>query len=232
MNVAILTAGGTGTRMNNNVPKQFLTVNDIPIIVYTLRKFQNNKNIDKIAIACLKGWQQVMHSYKLEFGIDKLRWIVEGGATNLGSIENCLKAIGEIGEDDNIIIHDGNRPLVSSKIIDDNLKNCSRSHGTTTIIDINDGVLIVDKNHNIIDNSVSRDNIKRTQTPHCFKFGMIEEIFNKIDDKNKYISVADAATKMGYDLKLVSGSDLNFKITTLDDLTHFKLMIDLWGKDV
>jgi 2-C-methyl-D-erythritol 4-phosphate cytidylyltransferase len=227
MNVAILTAGGTGSRMNNKVPKQFITVNEIPIIIYTLEQFQNNKNVDKIIVACLKDWQPMLKAYKQEFNISKLEYIADGGATGLESIRNCVDMIsGNLNKDDNLLIHDGNRPLIDDETINNSIKVCNKYGSAVTYIDINDGILAVDNDNNITDYNLSRENVKATQTPHAFKYSTISEIYNKIDDYSKYISVADAAGKMGYPLKLVYGSELNFKITTRGDLVIFKAIID------
>ena len=88
MNAVILTAGGVGSRMNNNIPKQFLTVNNKPIIIYTLEAFQNHPNIDLIIVACLAGWEQILSAYATQYDISKLKYIVPGGSSGQESITN------------------------------------------------------------------------------------------------------------------------------------------------
>lgn len=223
---AILTAGGTGSRMQNNIPKQFLTVNEIPIIIYTLQQFQNNKNIDSIIVACIKEWQLMLRAYSQEFKISKLEKVVDGGETGIESIRNCFDALEQNEADDIIMIHDGNRPLVDDDIIERNIEAAKKSGATTTYIDIHDGVIRVDENLNIQKSDIKRDDIKSTQTPHSFKYGVLKSIFPKIDNTNKYISLADAATKLGYDINLAKGSEINFKITTKNDLAMFESIIN------
>ena len=79
MNVAILTAGGVGSRFGQDVPKQFLSVNDKPLIIYTMEKFQNHPEIDYIAVVCLKGWEDMLTAYAKQYNISKLRWVFHGG---------------------------------------------------------------------------------------------------------------------------------------------------------
>lgn len=216
----ILTAGGLGTRMQNNIPKQFLTVNEKPILIYAIEQFQKNSSIDKIVVSCLEEWQPVLRAYSKEFNITKLANIVNGGNTGIESIINAFNIL-DSNEDDIIIIHDGNRPLVDDDIINRNIESVKNKGATTTYIDIHDGIVKVDNELNIIDSSITRKEVKSTQTPHCFQYKIIKSIISEIDDFDKYISIADAAAKLNYDIELVKGSELNFKITTPSDLKIF-----------
>jgi len=224
--IAILTAGGTGSRMQNNIPKQFLTVNEIPIIIYTLQQFQNNKNIEKIVIACLKEWQPVLRAYSREFNISKLVDIVEGGETGIDSIKNCYSILEEVGKGDIVMVHDGNRPLVDDDIIDRNIEAARVTGATTTYIDIHDGIVSVDDSLKILKSDIKRSGIKSTQTPHAFTAETLNALFPKIENVSEYISLADAATRLGFEVTLVKGSELNFKITTPNDLAVFESIIN------
>lgn len=226
MTTVILTAGGNGSRMKNNIPKQFITVNEIPIIIYTLQQFQNNENIDKIMVACVKEWQPVLRAYGKEFNISKLEKIINGGATGIESIRNCFNALENSKVNDLIMIHDGNRPLVDDDVIERNIQAAEKVGATTTYIDIHDGIVKVDDSLSIQKADFKRDYIKSTQTPHTFKYGNLIKIFPQIEDVNKYISLADAATKLGYDIALVKGSEINFKITTPNDLVLFEAIMN------
>lgn len=229
---ALLTAGGSGTRMQNNIPKQFITVNEIPIIVYTLQKFQNSKHVDKIIIACIEEWQTVLRAYSSEFNISKLEKIVIGGATGIESIRNCFNNIKNNDENDIIIIHDGNRPLVDDDIIRRNIEAAKETGATTTYIDIHDGIVKIDDTFTVVKSDFKREHIKITQTPHCFKSKTLNDILPRIKNANKYISLADAATSFGYATSLVKGSELNFKITTPNDLTLFETIINTDSNNV
>lgn len=225
---AILTAGGVGSRMQKDIPKQFTTVNDIPIIIYTLRQFQKSEYIDKIVVACLKEWQPVLRAYSKEFNISKLQTIVEGGDTGIDSIYNAFNGLSDNDDNDIVVIHDGNRPLIDEQIIKNNIEMVKKYNcATTTYIDVNDGIVRVDPNLNIQKSDLRREDIKSTQTPHGFNYKNLKEIFSKITDSSWYISLADAALNLGYDVKLVKGSELNFKITTPNDLTLFESIVNI-----
>lgn len=228
----ILTAGGTGSRMQNNIPKQFITVNEIPIIIYTLQQFQRSDSVDNIIIACIPEWQPMLRAYGREFDISKLSEVVAGGGTGIESIKNCFDALGEVGDDDIVIVHDGNRPLVSDIIIKSNIEAALQVGATSTYIDIHDGIVRVDESLNILHSDLKRDDVKSTQTPHAFKYSVLRSIFPKIEDMSQYISLADAATKLGYEVALVRGSEINFKITTQNDLTMFEAILNSRYKSV
>ena len=99
-NIALIIAGGVGNRMHQDIPKQFLNVNNKPIIIYTLEAFQKHPNIDAIEVVCLKGWHDILRAYAKQFGITKLENIVSGGETGLQSIRNGLKDIAKRYHDD------------------------------------------------------------------------------------------------------------------------------------
>ena len=90
-NIALIIAGGVGCRMHQDIPKQFLNVNDKPVIIYTLEAFQKHPNIDAIEVVCLKGWRDILSAYAKQFGITKLENIVSGGETGLKSCRYCKK---------------------------------------------------------------------------------------------------------------------------------------------
>ena len=117
MNIALLIAGGKGVRMNQDIPKQFLNINDKPVIIYTLEAFQKHPEIDEIAVVCLEGWQEILWAYARQFNISKLKWVVDGGLCGQESIRNGVYELEKHYEDDDIVlIHDGIRPNVSQEI--------------------------------------------------------------------------------------------------------------------
>ena len=123
--IAIIIAGGVGKRMGVEIPKQFINVNDKPVLIYTLESFQKHPEIDEIEVVCLDGWQDILKAYAKQYRITKLKYIVTGGCTGQESIRNgvynlenkCLK-------DDIIIIHDGVRPLIDQEILSDVIIKC------------------------------------------------------------------------------------------------------------
>ncbi len=131
MVVALLTAAGIGSRMGQDIPKQFIHVNNKPLIVYTLEAFERHPSIDEIVIVTLPNWMDVVKAYASQFNITKLKAIVPGGDTGQESIHNGLMAIKEAHEKENpvVMIHDGNRCLVSSEIISNSLA-VYKQHGS------------------------------------------------------------------------------------------------------
>ena len=123
MNIALLIAGGSGNRMGQDIPKQFMHVDGAPIIIRTMQCFQQHPDISAIAVVCLKGWETVLQSYANQFMIDKLKWIFSGGDSGMESIHNGIYGLKEKGCDDEdlVLIHDGVRPLLSQEIISCNL---------------------------------------------------------------------------------------------------------------
>ena len=125
MNIALIIAGGTGHRMGQEIPKQFLNVYDKPVIIYTLEGFQRHQEIDAIEVVCLEGWSEMLRAYSKQFNIDKLRWVTPSGETAQESIRNGVFALREVcGPEDIVVIHDGIRPMVEDFVLTDVLVKC------------------------------------------------------------------------------------------------------------
>ena len=118
--IAIVIAGGSGQRMGEDIPKQFINVYDKPVLIYTLEGFQRHPQVDAIEVVCLAGWQEIVWAYAKQFEITKLKWIVEGGKSGQESIRNGVYHLEDKCEkDDIIVIHDGIRPLVDAVVLTD-----------------------------------------------------------------------------------------------------------------
>ena len=129
MNVALIIAGGSGKRSGQEVPKQFLTVNEKPIIIYTLEAFQKHPDIGRIVVVVIDGWQAVVESYARQFGISKLAGVITGGADRFNSMYNGIKYLKDCCQPEDIVLcHDANRPLVDPNIIDGAIEAC-RANG-------------------------------------------------------------------------------------------------------
>lgn len=147
MNIAILTASGIGSRIGQDIPKQFIHVENKPVIIYTLEKFQHHPEIDEICIVILKGWEQMVKAYAEQFGITKLKIITTGGASGQESIFKGLIAVKEAHPDEDItvLIHDGNRPLVSSEIISDALATYQQFGNAVAAVPTTEVVFVLDE---------------------------------------------------------------------------------------
>lgn len=231
--IAILTAGGVGTRTNQDIPKQFLSVDNKPILIYTLKAFQQHPQVDEICVAILEGWEQVLWTYAKQFNITKLKYVVIGGANGQESIFNGLKAIRDSHSDnDVVIIHDGNRPMVSQDIITDNLVKQAQFGSAVTSIPCTE-VVFVSENKTDSCKSIPRENLQRTQTPHSYKLGELWEAEmkakeNGITNMAATCSLMEALGKSSYFSK---GSEKNIKITTAEDIEIFKALLHAKNED-
>ncbi len=237
MNIALITAGGTGTRMHQSIPKQFLTVNERPVIVYTLEAFQRHPGIDAIAVVCIEGWEQVLWAYANQFNITKLKHIVHGGATGQESIRNGLVELEKhYSPDDIVLIHDGNRTMVSQDIISDCIVTAKRFGSAIAAIPCVEAVLETEDGE-ISNKSIPREKLRRTQTPHGFPLGKILDLHRRAVANGITSSVA-ACTMMielGEPVHFYAGSEKNIKLTTVDDIDIFKALLQAtrsdWLKD-
>ncbi len=233
MNVALILAGGNGSRTEQDVPKQFFNVYDKPVIIYTLEAFQQHPDIDSIVVACLDGWQTILQAYAKEFGITKLQYIVKGGENGQESARNTLEALkGICKEDDIVIIHDAVRPMVSAEIISDCIVKC-RQFGSglaavrcqETIIRTQDGVKG--------DTYVKRKGIMRVQTPQAYSYGKALYVHEKALEQGicDVVYTNILMLDMGETVYFSKGSEKNLKITTMEDVEIFKALYRMKRED-
>ena len=238
MNIAILTAGGIGSRTHQDLPKQFITVDNKPIIIYTLEAFQQHPNIDEIYVACLEGWNTVLEAYTKQFNITKLKRIVTGGATGQLSIYNAMNAIYEDHSDTSdvtVLIHDGNRPMVSQDVITDNLVK-KEIYGSAVAVIPTTEVVFVSKDGELSNEALNREELWRTQTPHAYDFNELWSVHSKAlaDGITNTAASCSLMQKYGYTTYFSKGSEKNIKITTVEDIEIFKALLnaknDSWIK--
>ncbi|SFQ08930.1 2-C-methyl-D-erythritol 4-phosphate cytidylyltransferase [Butyrivibrio proteoclasticus] len=225
--VALIIAGGTGARMHQDIPKQFLTVNEKPVIVYTLEAFQNHPEIDSIAVVCVDGWEQMLLAYARQFNITKLEHVVKGGENGQGSIRNGVYELEKFfDKDDIVLIHDAIRPMVSAEIISDCIMKTKQYGNAITAIPCAEAMLTTDDGV-VSEQSYSRDKLKRTQTPQGFKIGEICDLHRKALEKGITASVASCTLmiEMGKKVYFSQGSEKNIKLTTVDDIDIFKALL-------
>lgn len=229
MNIALLTAGGIGSRMHQEIPKQFLHVNNKPIIIYTLEAFQKNPNIDAIIVAILDRWEDMLWAYAKQYHIDKLKWVVIGGKSGQASIYNCLKRLSEenLPSDTVVMIHDGNRPLITQDIIADSLATFHKYGSAVAAIPCVEAIFR-SSDGKASDISIERDELFRTQTPHTYTLGKLLWAHFLAKQKNIINTAATCVlmNTLGEKVYFSLGSEKNLKITTLDDLDIFKALIN------
>jgi 2-C-methyl-D-erythritol 4-phosphate cytidylyltransferase len=229
MNIALIIAGGSGQRMKQQIPKQFLNVNDKPVIIYTLEAFQQHPDIDEIGVVCIEGWHDILRAYARQYKIDKLKWLVPGGENGQGSIRNGVyEAEKRYGREDILLIHDAIRPMVSHEIISDCIVQCKRHGSAITVTPCNTAVLRKTEEESSSE-VVPRDRLAMTQTPQAFPVGRIADIHRKALEMGITNSVASCTLmiEMGEDVHFSIGSETNIKLTTQDDLKIFRALLSL-----
>lgn len=238
MNYALIIAGGSGNRMGQDIPKQFMHVDDCPIIVHTLLAFERHPDIHGIAVVCLDGWQTVLRSYANQFSVTKLKWIFKGGDSGMESIHNGIYGLREEGcqGEDLVLIHDAVRPLLSQDIISSNIAICQKYGYAITGIRCREAILESEDGFSTT-KSIPRDKLIRTQTPQTFRLRNIIEAHEEAAVRRIENSVASCtlmAELGGREMHIVPGSEKNIKVTTVEDLEILKALMhtqkDSWLK--
>ncbi|MGN0954791.1 IspD/TarI family cytidylyltransferase [Dialister sp.] len=233
MNIAIIIAGGSGQRMGQNIPKQFINVYDKPVIVYTLEGFQRHPQIDWIEVVCLKGWESVVWAYAKQFNITKLKWIVPGGKTGQESIRNGVYALEDkVNSNDMIVIHDGVRPLVDEAVLTDVLAVAYKYGNAVTSMPYNEQIFVINKDDNGTTNQyIPRETLRRVSTPQAYRFSLLDLKYHEAFERK--IGIYGSAytntmmVELGVTLHFASGSERNIKLTTKDNLEMFKAYLKM-----
>lgn len=227
MNIGLIIAGGSGVRMGQNIPKQFLTVNEKPVIVYTLEAFEKHVQIDEIAVVCISGWENVLWAYAEQFNITKLKHVFPGGQNGQDSIRNGIYGLAEHHDKkDVVLIHDAIRPMVSAEIISDCIRVTEEKGCAITVIPCAEAMMQTEDGF-VSTGSYDRSKLKRTQTPQGFVLGDICNLHKKALEKGITNSVASCTLKieMGEQVYFSEGSEKNIKLTTLEDIDIFKALL-------
>lgn len=230
MNIAIIIAGGVGSRMGKDIPKQFIEVHNKPILAYTLQSFQNHPLIEAIEVVCIEGWENDVWAYVEKYGISKLKWITKGGASGQESIRNGVFNLKDkVSDDDNIIIHDGIRPLVEDFVIDDILEKCNHYGNGVTSMPYNEQIFLIDDDVSTV-KYIPRETLRRVATPQAYKYQLLDKKYHEAFEKGIGIHGSSYTNTMmvelGVRLYFAKGSDRNIKLTTPGDLEVFAAMIE------
>lgn len=240
MNIAVIIAGGSGHRMGQDIPKQFINVYDKPVLIYTLEGFQRHPQIDAIEVVCIDGWHDVLRAYAKQFNITKLKWIVSGGASGQESIRNGVFHLeGKVSDDDIIVIHDGIRPLVDASVLTDVLLKAKEFGNAVTSMPYNEQIFIINKDDETTTTQyIPRETLRRVSTPQAYRFDNLDKRYHEAFKKKIGIYGSSYTNTMmvelGETLHFASGSDKNIKLTTKEDLELFKAYLkadkDTWLK--
>ena len=221
MNYAIVLAGGKGLRIGLDKPKQFIDINNEPMIVTSIKAFNDVNEIDSICVVCLKEYISYLNELVKKYSLNKVNLVVEGGASRQESVFNGLKALKNQGilDSDIVLIHDGARPFVSKEIILNNIKVAKENDAAITVIKSTDS-LLMSKTGKVVDSYLDREHVYNCQTPQSFKFSLIFEAHNQARNDGIFDASDDArlVIRMNKKVSLVLGDANNKKITYKEDL--------------
>lgn len=233
MNLAVIFAGGTGTRMNTKSrPKQFLELNGKPIIVYTIELFDNHPEIDAVVCVCLESWIPFLEKMIRKFEINKVVKIVSGGKSGQDSIYKGLCAAEDYmhkkgKENAVVLIHDGVRPLITEQTITDNIRMVEEKGNCITCIPATETFVVKRKDGTL--EIPSRTNSLVARAPQSFLLTDIIGTHRKAiaDNKHDFIDSCTMMSCFGYHMNTIIGPMENIKITTPTDYFIFRAMVEV-----
>lgn len=213
-NVALILAGGIGKRMNTDIPKQFIMVNSKPLIIHTLKIFDNMSVIDELYIVCLNKYRDLLKKYIEEYNIKKKIFITKSGTNGFFSTLNGIKTIKEnIGETDlNVIIHDANRPFVKEEEIIDSINTCNNYGNAISAIQSTE-IIMYSEDGKASDTSYKRENLYRVQKPECYRLYDLLKIYAEAIDKGltNVVATCDLLTELNQRVYFSLGNPENIK---------------------
>lgn len=229
MNIAIIFAGGSGVRMGAGVPKQFLEINGKPILIHTLQLFQEHEEIDRIYLAMNADYIRYAQQLAVDYRIDKLAAVVEGGETAQDSIYHALsRAAQENPEDSVVLIHDGVRPVVGYGVISDNIESVKK-YGSAITSTLCYETVLVSRDGCTVDEMPLRKESYTAQAPQSFYLKDIIEAHEMIRNMpTRYENMVDACTiyrALGRQPHMVIGNRGNIKVTTPEDVYMFRALL-------
>ena len=228
MTVVIVIAGGVGSRMGADIPKQFVLVDGKPVLFYTLDAFEQHPLVDAIELVLIEGWEKDVDAWKEQYGITKLKWVVKGGATGQESIRNGVFGLeGKCAAGDIVVVHDGIRPLVETSVLDDVIAKAKEFGTGVTSMPYNEQIFLVDERDPAATRRyIPREPLRRVATPQAYRFDLLDQAYHEAFERKVGIYGSSYTNTMmvelGHELHFAAGSDTNMKLTTPGDLEIFK----------
>lgn len=225
MNVAIILAGGVGSRVGAEHPKQFIEIFNKPILAYTTEIYQNHPDVDAIEIVCHNDWKDYLNNMIHQYNLTKVRWVADGGATFQESVMNGINYLTDkISLDDIVMIHYGAAPFISSRIITDGIRVC-KMYGMSVSCTPCFQLLGTNDKDNTSKEWVNRDKYTQLACPQSFKFSYILDIYKRAEEQWLLEKIEPHTTSLMYalgdTLYQSYGDQTNIKITTKEDLDMF-----------
>lgn len=231
MNIAVIFAGGVGSRMHSKErPKQFLEMYNKPIIVHTLEHFQNHPMVDAIVVVCIESWIPYLNNLLYKFRLEKVKKVVPGGQTGQLSIYQGLKAAKEIAKEDKavVLIHDGVRPLITEKLITNNIESVIQYGSAITTAKVKETILVVNEEDSSIDYVPSRNNSRVAKAPQSFWLDDVLSTQEKAlaNGEHDWIDSCTMMQEYGFKMHLIDGPSQNIKITTPEDFYTMRAILE------
>lgn len=214
----VIVAGGSGTRMQSDLPKQFLLLNEKPVLIHTIEKFI--PFADTLTLVLPIAWSEYWESIKIKYPINFQIELVQGGKERFFSVENALKILPNNGL---VLIHDAVRPLVNSEVIERVIETTKLKGNAIPVIEITDSIRKQEGEHSSM---VDRSQYKRIQTPQGFDLKELKQAYEN-GFRKEYTDDASVLESIGHQINLVEGHPYNLKITTPDDLIMAQWMLSL-----
>lgn len=228
-NIALIFAGGTGRRMQTvSKPKQFLELNGKPVIIYTLEIFDSHPLVDGIVVVCLESWIPYLEKLLAKFGIGKVGAVVAGGSTGQESIYNgLLAAKTSYGEDCNVLIHDGVRPLITDQTVTDNIESVNRYGNCITCVKSTE-TFVVEQPDGSLQIPPRADSLI-ARAPQAFRLSDILTAHEEArrSGRNDFIDSCTMMSYYGHTLHTIIGPTENIKITTPTDFYLFRTIVEV-----
>lgn len=228
MNIAVILAAGSGSRTGQDIPKQFLHIEDKPILVYTMEAFERHPEIDALYVVCLEGWEDVARANAKQFGISKMKDVITGGATSQESIRNAVDFLARSAEDDDmILLHDAVRPMVTQETISDCIRVCREKGSALAAVPFTEQLCIMMEGDKTLE-SIDRDTVKCVQTPQVYLYKKLAWAYEKAFKEGICLdksSVNPIMSALGEEQYFAKGSSQNIKITTAQDFMIFKALL-------
>jgi 2-C-methyl-D-erythritol 4-phosphate cytidylyltransferase len=224
MNIAIIAAAGTGTRMASDRPKQFLLLAGTPIIFHTLRVFEQCESIHEVIVVLPAEASAGFVSAAGKYGLRKVARVVPGGVTRADSVKRGLMAIRSATAEI-VAVHDGVRPFVTVEEIDATIAAARTDGAAILVAPVTDTIKQVSDQR--IVKTLDRGGLRRALTPQCFHYELLRQAYQVADITDP--SVTDESVlleKLGIPVSIVEGSPRNIKITTVEDLTSAEAILD------
>ena len=220
----MILAGGVGSRMKSpELPKQYLKIDSVPILIRTVRNFIDFGSFRAGVICCPVDWVEYTKALLLEYKISTEEvFVVPGGKNRNSSVQNGCLFLNEnfnVNEDDVILTHDAVRPFINPQIIRDNISAVDEVGAANTVMPVYDSIIRSVSSEGSFDN-LKRNELFRVQTPQSFKLTELSNVINSLSEEEleAFTDVASIFNDRGYPVKLVEGSDYNIKITTPFDM--------------